>query len=63
MLSNPTTERQWESYGPEGQQRLVERIHSRRLGLPEDIAAAVAFFVSEDAGWTTGQILSVDGGT
>lgn len=62
VLSNPSTERQWNSYGPEGQARLVERIHTRRLGRPEDIAAAVAFFASEDASWVTGQILSVDGG-
>ena len=33
-----------------------------RLGVPEDIARAVAFFVSEDAAFITGQILSVDGG-
>lgn len=62
VLSNPSTERQWESYGPEGQRALVERIHTRRLGRPEDIAAAVAFFVSDEAEWVTGQILSVDGG-
>ncbi len=33
-----------------------------RAGTPEDIARAVAFFVSEDAAFITGQILSVDGG-
>lgn len=33
-----------------------------RLGVPEDIARAVAFFVSDDAEFITGQILSVDGG-
>ena len=33
-----------------------------RLGVPEDIARAVAFFVSDDAAFITGQILSVDGG-
>ena len=33
-----------------------------RLGVPEDIARAVAFFVSEDAEFITGQVLSVDGG-
>jgi len=42
---------------------MVDRIHTRRLGRPEDIAAAVAFFASEAAEWTTGQILSVDGCT
>lgn len=62
VLSNPSTERQWESYGPDGQAKLVERIFTRRLGRPEDIAAAVAYFTSEDADWVTGQVLSVDGG-
>jgi 3-oxoacyl-[acyl-carrier protein] reductase len=62
VLSNPATQRQWESYGPEGQKRLVESIHTKRLGTPEDIAAAVLFFASEEAAWITGQVLSVDGG-
>jgi 2-hydroxycyclohexanecarboxyl-CoA dehydrogenase len=34
----------------------------RRMGRPEDIAAACAFLVSEDAGYITGQILGVNGG-
>jgi len=59
---NPTTERQWQAYGPEGQERLVESIATRRLGRPEDIAYAVAFFASDYASWITGQTLSVDGG-
>lgn len=62
VLSNPTTQRQWESYGAEGQKRMVENIHTRRLGTPEDIALASLFFASEQAGWITGQVLSVDGG-
>jgi 3-oxoacyl-[acyl-carrier protein] reductase len=62
VRSNPATERQWESYGPEGQKRLIEGIHTRKLGTPEDIAHASLFFLSEQAGWITGQILSVDGG-
>ncbi|MEV6875001.1 SDR family oxidoreductase [Amycolatopsis sp. NPDC051128] len=33
-----------------------------RLGTPEDVAAAVSFFASEDAGFVTGQRLLVDGG-
>lgn len=59
---NPTTEAQWESYGPAGQKRLVDGIALRRLGAPEDIANAVLFFASDQAAWVTGQILSVDGG-
>ncbi|BBX30218.1 SDR family NAD(P)-dependent oxidoreductase [Mycolicibacterium alvei] len=34
----------------------------RRMGKPEDIAAACAFFASEEAGYITGQILGVNGG-
>ncbi|RYE31025.1 MAG: SDR family oxidoreductase [Hyphomicrobiales bacterium] len=62
VRSNPATERQWQSYGPEGQKKLVESIHTRRLGTPEDIANAALFFLSEQAGWISGQVLSVDGG-
>ncbi|HUH12185.1 MAG TPA: SDR family NAD(P)-dependent oxidoreductase [Longimicrobiales bacterium] len=62
VRSNPTTERQWESYGEEGQRALVERIALRRLGTPADIAHAVLFLASEQAGWITGQVLPVDGG-
>jgi 3-oxoacyl-[acyl-carrier protein] reductase len=34
----------------------------RRLGVPEDVAGAVAFLASADAAWMTGQTLVVDGG-
>src|SRR5262249_8969786 len=43
VRSNPTTERQWESYGTEGQKRLVESLPLRRLGSAEDIAHGVLF--------------------
>jgi 3-oxoacyl-[acyl-carrier protein] reductase len=62
VLSNPATQRQWESYGPEGQARLVESIHTRRLGRPQDIAETVMFLASDAAAWVSGQIISVDGG-
>jgi 3-oxoacyl-[acyl-carrier protein] reductase len=62
VRSNPTTEKQWESYGAEGQRRLVESIAMRRLGTPADIVHGVLHFASEDAGWTTGQTLAIDGG-
>jgi 3-oxoacyl-[acyl-carrier protein] reductase len=62
VLSNPTSIAQYESYGEEGQQRLVESIATRRLGTPEDIANGVLFFVAEQSSWVTGQVLSIDGG-
>ena len=62
IRSNPTTERQWERYGEEGQRRLIEGIALRRLGRPEDVANGVRFFVSARASWITGQVLSIDGG-
>jgi 3-oxoacyl-[acyl-carrier protein] reductase len=62
VLSNPTTIAQWESYGPEGQEALVNGIALRRLGRPEDIAAGVEFFTSDAASWVTGQTISIDGG-
>jgi 3-oxoacyl-[acyl-carrier protein] reductase len=62
VRSNPTTEKQWEAYGEEGQQRLVASIATRRLGKPEDIAHAVMFLASDYASWITGQTLAVDGG-
>ncbi len=62
VLSGPWGRQQWESYGPEGQQRFIESLHARRLGEAEDIAHPTLFFASDDSGWITGQILSADGG-
>lgn len=62
VLSNPATEKQWASYGEEGQQKLVEGIALRRLGTPEDVAHGVLFFASPYASWVTGETLRVDGG-
>jgi 3-oxoacyl-[acyl-carrier protein] reductase len=62
VRSNPSSERQWQAYGPERQQRLVEAIALRRLGTVADIVNAVLFLSSDFAGWITGQTLAVDGG-
>ena len=34
----------------------------KRLGVPEDVAGAVAFLLSDDAAWLTGQTIVIDGG-
>ena len=62
VLSNPTTQAQWDSYGEEGQRALLERIATRRTGTPYDIARGVLFFATPDAGWVSGQTISIDGG-
>jgi 3-oxoacyl-[acyl-carrier protein] reductase len=62
VRSNPSTERQWQSYGEDGQAALLARIALRRLGTPADIANAVLFLASDYAGWITGEVLSVTGG-
>lgn len=41
----------------------LARIPMGRAGTPDEIAAAVAYLTAPDAGWTTGQILQVNGGT
>jgi 3-oxoacyl-[acyl-carrier protein] reductase len=62
VLANPTTGRQWDSYGEDGQRALLNNIALKRLGAPEDIAHGVLFFASDYANWITGQVISIDGG-
>ena len=62
VRSNPSTEAQWQALGEERQGQLVQGIAMRRLGQPDDIAHAVLFLASEQAGWICGQVLQVDGG-
>jgi 3-oxoacyl-[acyl-carrier protein] reductase len=47
----------------EGREEQVAAAYPlKRLGVPEDIGSVVAFLLSEDAAWMTGQALVVDGG-
>ncbi|MCW1968993.1 MAG: SDR family oxidoreductase [Anaerolineae bacterium] len=62
VRSNPATERQWQSYGEDGQRQLIENIALKRLGSPADIAHGVLFFASDYAAWISGQVISIDGG-
>jgi 3-oxoacyl-[acyl-carrier protein] reductase len=62
ILSNPTSVRQWQSYGDDGQRDLVKGIAMRRLGDPADIANGVLFFAAPESSWVTGQTIAIDGG-
>lgn len=47
----------------EGREEQVAAAYPlKRLGVPDDVGSVVAFLLSEDAGWMTGQTLVVDGG-
>jgi NAD(P)-dependent dehydrogenase (short-subunit alcohol dehydrogenase family) len=54
-------EKLWNS--PEAVQRITDGIPLKRWGKPEDVADAVTFLVSDHAGFITGEILTVDGGS
>jgi 3-oxoacyl-[acyl-carrier protein] reductase len=46
----------------ERKRKIVEAIPLERIGTPEDVAAAVRFLASEEAGYITGHVLAVNGG-
>ncbi len=47
---------------PEIKERIQQMMAIKRLGVSEDIAAAVAYLTADDAGYVTGQTLCIDGG-
>ena len=60
------TDMNTEGKSPEEVEATIQAVQARamvrRVGQPEDIANAVAFLVSPESGFITGQILTVDGG-
>ncbi len=50
------------NHDPVQRQAFFDRMAIRRVGTPEEVAAAAAFLASDEAGFITAEILSVDGG-
>lgn len=48
---------------PQLQEAALKRMHHTRLGDPDDVAAMVAFLMSDEGAWINGQVINIDGGT
>jgi 3-oxoacyl-[acyl-carrier protein] reductase len=52
----------WDTVPEDAKSAIMAQIPMGRTGTPAEVAAAIAFFASEEAGYITGQVLTIDGG-
>ena len=52
----------WDGVTEDARQAILARIPMNRPGSPAEVAAAIAFLASQEAGYITGQVLTIDGG-
>ena len=62
VAPGPLKGKMFYSMKPEDVKRLESGTRIQRLGEMDDIAGAIAYLASDDAGWTTGVVLDVNGG-
>jgi NAD(P)-dependent dehydrogenase (short-subunit alcohol dehydrogenase family) len=61
-IHSPALERNFLSKVPGGEQMLISRLLTDRIGTPEDVAALAVFVASDEAAWLTGVDILLDGG-
>ncbi|MDQ0380358.1 SDR family NAD(P)-dependent oxidoreductase [Amycolatopsis thermophila] len=62
VLPGPVLTAAWDGIGEADRRRSAEETAVKRLGRPEEVAAAIAFLAGDDASFVTGAALTVDGG-
>lgn len=63
VFTNEATQQQWDNFGAQRQEQVLNSIALRRLGTVQDIAHVALFLASDLASFINGQIISVDGGS